>query len=202
MRPPHPLWVLALIAACAQGGDSDVTDTSRDTDVDTGRDSAADTDEDSDTDATPPFAPLHGLWDYAEQDPPTVDPCDLGDDLTDGIADHDQLYLDVTTTSTVTLVPVASDQALYDCVLTGQDFSCTEAYRARIDDAGWPPDLDVVLKVWATATGTFTSPTRAAGTQSGRVVCDGPDCDQLEGILAVTFPCQVVVDFTAEHAAD
>jgi hypothetical protein len=187
------LIALLLLAPACDNDDTD-TDTDADTDTDTDSDSDTDTDSDSDTDTdsdTGPFtAPSSGTWFY-DEGTATTDTCSLA---STGVQGDGNFELADNGNGTFTVTPSDGTDP-FTCTLTGRDFTCAERFVWDEDYSG--SGFDAVLSVLATAQGTFASETSMSGTQAATGTCTGTQCALAAAFLGVTFPCSLVVEFTA-----
>lgn len=77
----------------------------------------------------------------------------------------------------------------FACTLTGAAYDCPDRV-SHVED--YRPAADAVITIHAIASGTFASPTRAAGRQIATVGCAGAQCNSF-GVGQL--PCTFTVDF-------
>lgn len=82
-----------------------------------------------------------------------------------------------------TITP-GDDTEPFSCTHDGATFECAERLQEEIEQSG------TALQVLVSASGELVSATEMAGTQDGRVVCEGADCAAAEQLLGTTFPCE------------
>lgn len=125
------------------------------------------------------IVPQEGTWHYQEVTPISSN-CAAGDDGSVG-------NFAIVSASAAGFTVIDGEADPFGCSLSGNSFNCPN--RAwYIEDLR--PDVDAVLTAHATAQGTFSSATRATGTQEATVTCTGSACS-----LAGTWPCNFKVGF-------
>lgn len=80
--------------------------------------------------------------------------------------------------------------APFTCMRLNSAFTCPDR-ASFVDD--YRPGLDAVIAVHVTADGTFSSTTRATGSQDGTIDCAGTQCAVLG-----TLPCTFTQDFVIQ----
>jgi len=125
------------------------------------------------------IVPHAGEWHYAEVSPISSN-CAVGDDGTVG-----NFVIASPSAAGFTVIDGESDP--FNCALSQNSFNCPNRAWYTED---LRPDIDAVLTAHATAQGTFSSATRATGTQEATVTCTGSACS-----LAGTWPCGFKVSF-------
>ncbi len=130
--------------------------------------------------------PSSGIWNYADNG------------IQDNTCGTDDVYSDPDTTFELsnkgngTFTVDYNTDALFECTLSGSSFECPERLYSEIP----VPSIGVTLKYQASIKGTFSSDTRASGTQRMDITCEGAGCN-LAGTLGYTLPCYYTADFTA-----
>jgi hypothetical protein len=125
------------------------------------------------------IVPQEGTWHYADVTPISSN-CAAGDD---GIAGN----FAIASPSAAGFTVIDGDTDPFNCALSGGSFNCPNRAWYTED---LRPQYDAVLVAHATAQGTFSSATRATGTQEATVTCTGSAC-----ALAGSWPCNFKVSF-------
>jgi hypothetical protein len=135
--------------------------------------------EDPGNDPGTTIVPREGDWYYVDVTK-ISSTCVAGDDGTAG-------EFAIASPSLAGFTVIDGDTAPFACSLSGKAFNCPNR-AAYAEDLR--PSYDAVLTAHATADGTFTSATRASGTQQATVSCAGSAC-----AAYVSWPCTFKVSF-------
>ena len=136
---------------------------------------------DGSTDNTP-VTPRVGAWDYDSVTPiSNTCPASLRDGGTGAFA------IDASSSTSFHVIP-NDGTASFTCTLNGSAYDCPDR-AAAVQDLR--PGIDAVITMRATARGTFSSESRATGTQDATATCAGTQCSA----TGVTFPCMAKVDY-------
>ena len=129
-----------------------------------------------------PVTPRVGAWDYDSVTPiSNTCPSQLRDGGVGAFA------IDASSSTSFHVIP-NDGSAPFTCTLNGSAYNCPERAAATLD---LRPQVDALITMRATAQGTFTSDTRATGSQDATATCAGTQC----AAAGVTFPCMAKVDY-------
>jgi len=127
------------------------------------------------------YVPRIGAWDYSQV---TLVTSTSNSSVNNGEAGN--FGIDSASATGFHVLPDDGNMA-FSCSLSHSAFDCPNRIAQVID---YRPNIDAVLTIHVDANGTFSSATRASGSQDATVDCSGSACSTYGA-----FPCDFTQDF-------
>jgi hypothetical protein len=129
-----------------------------------------------------PFSPAEGAWSYSDTVKSNTCPGDVDVQVAGAFA------ITNVTDSDFRIVPNDGTEPFSCDLLSDNRFNCPDRVKS-VEDLR--PDIDAVITIHASASGTFSSAESGSGSQNANASCEGSDCDAAGDV----FPCSASVDF-------